>query len=170
MAQPNAMTTQFLQYSPFSAVFNWFYLIFSTAVCKESATYEISQVLVIGGHQLKLNNRQKRYCEFKKCQKETFENRHFRNLHISKARLWNSGMQKSAQYWVQYRLMASIQKQLLHILWYHVVFSHLPSSFGKVISVIKAAVAHRHSFISIPVPWISSQVDSEGAVNSWRTH
>jgi hypothetical protein len=62
------------------------------------------------------------------------------NQHISKASLWKLGMQKSARCWVQYGHKASIQKHFLHKLWYDKVLAHLASSFGNVISVIKAAV------------------------------
>jgi hypothetical protein len=45
--------------------------------------------------------------------------------HISKASLWNLGMQDSARYWAQYWHKASIQKQFLHMLWYLVHLHHI---------------------------------------------
>jgi hypothetical protein len=40
----------------------------------------------------------------------TFENQQYPNRHISKARLWQTGMQESARFWAQYWHKASIQK------------------------------------------------------------
>jgi hypothetical protein len=46
---------------------------------------------------------------------------------------------------------------------------NVTSIFGNVVFDIEAAMAPRHSFISIPVPWICSQLDSEGLVSSQCT-
>jgi hypothetical protein len=79
-----------------------------------SMIYGFQSVQAISGKHLKLNNSLKRYQFLEQCQKETFENQHYPDRHISKAGLWTSGMQKSAQFWAQHGRKASIQKQFLY--------------------------------------------------------
>jgi hypothetical protein len=79
------------------------------------------------------------------------------NEHISKTSLWHPGMQKSARYWVQYWNFPGIRQAFRSSFFTNLIscsisyFHTSQAVFGNVISEIKAAVAPRHSFISIPV-------------------
>jgi hypothetical protein len=92
--------------------------------------YGIQSAKAISGCQLKLYVRSKTFVE------GDIWHQHFPNWNISNASLWISGMQESAWFWVLYWHKVSIQKHFLHKLWYQIVFAHLLSSFGKVISDI----------------------------------